>query len=109
MSVAPGVVLVIRPDVGAVTLAQVYGLFSIVSGTLPLELFGRQGYGAMVGWGSAARQFAAAFAPFGLSAMLAGIGVQPSLLVLALLAMFGVAAFASIALLQRQSLTPLRE
>lgn len=32
VSVAPGVVLVIRPDVGAVTLAQVYGLFSIVYG-----------------------------------------------------------------------------
>jgi uncharacterized membrane protein HdeD (DUF308 family) len=28
----PGVVLVIGPDVGAVTLAQVYGLFSIVYG-----------------------------------------------------------------------------
>jgi hypothetical protein len=32
VSVAPGVVLVIGPDVGAVTLAQVYGLFSIVYG-----------------------------------------------------------------------------
>jgi MFS family permease len=82
------------------------GLNSIINGTLPLELFGRDGYGAMVGWGSAARQFSAAFAPFGLSAMLAGIGVRPSLLVLALLALFGVAAFASIAVLQRRALTP---
>jgi MFS family permease len=85
------------------------GLFSIVSGTLPLELFGRHGYGAMVGWGSAARQFAAAFAPFGLSAMLAALGVQPALLVLAVLALIGVAAFSAIAVLQRQPLTPPRE
>ena len=30
---------------------------SIVGGTLPLELFGRDGYGARVGWITAARQF----------------------------------------------------
>jgi predicted MFS family arabinose efflux permease len=84
------------------------GLNSIINGTLPLELFGRAGYGAMVGWGSAARQFSAAFAPFGLSAMLAGLGVQPALVVLAMLALLGVAAFAAIAVLQRKTptLTP---
>jgi uncharacterized membrane protein HdeD (DUF308 family) len=32
VSIALGVVLVIRPDVGAVSLAEVYGLFSLVSG-----------------------------------------------------------------------------
>jgi uncharacterized membrane protein HdeD (DUF308 family) len=32
VSIALGVVFAIRPDVGAVTIAQVYGLFSIVSG-----------------------------------------------------------------------------
>ena len=38
VSVALGVVLVIRPDVGAVTLAQVYGLFSIVYGISSLVM-----------------------------------------------------------------------
>jgi uncharacterized membrane protein HdeD (DUF308 family) len=32
VSVALGVVLFIRPDIGAITLAQVYGLFSLFSG-----------------------------------------------------------------------------
>ncbi|MBY3246151.1 arsenite efflux MFS transporter ArsK [Rhizobium laguerreae] len=40
------------------------GLASIVGGTLPLELFGRRGYGARLGWVSAARQFSSALAPF---------------------------------------------
>tara|TARA_R110002020_G_scaffold273926_1_gene489133 strand:- start:8361 stop:9596 length:1236 start_codon:yes stop_codon:yes gene_type:complete len=40
------------------------GLASIVGGTLPLELFGRAGYGARLGWVTAARQFSSALAPF---------------------------------------------
>ncbi|TQS43372.1 HdeD family acid-resistance protein [Cryptosporangium phraense] len=43
VSLAFGVVLVIRPDLGAVTLAQVYGLFSIVSGVSTLVLAGNVG------------------------------------------------------------------
>jgi uncharacterized membrane protein HdeD (DUF308 family) len=38
VSVALGVVFSIRPDIGAVTLAQVYGLFSIISGVSALVL-----------------------------------------------------------------------
>jgi uncharacterized membrane protein HdeD (DUF308 family) len=38
ISMALGVVLAIRPDAGAVTLATVFGLFSIVSGTSALVL-----------------------------------------------------------------------
>jgi len=38
VSIELGVVLAIRPDVGAVTLAQVYGLFSIVSGISTLVM-----------------------------------------------------------------------
>jgi uncharacterized membrane protein HdeD (DUF308 family) len=37
-SVALGLVLVIRPDVGAVVLAQVYGLFSMVAGVCSLVM-----------------------------------------------------------------------
>jgi uncharacterized membrane protein HdeD (DUF308 family) len=38
VSIALGIVLSIRPDIGALTLAQVYGLFSIVSGISILVL-----------------------------------------------------------------------
>jgi uncharacterized membrane protein HdeD (DUF308 family) len=38
VSVALGVVFAFRPDVGAVTIAQVYGLFSIISGVSALVL-----------------------------------------------------------------------
>jgi uncharacterized membrane protein HdeD (DUF308 family) len=38
VSVALGVVFAIRPDIGAVTLAQVYGLFSIVYGVSALVM-----------------------------------------------------------------------
>ena len=77
------------------------GLNSIVGGTLPLELFGRTGYGAMVGWASSARQFASAFSPFVLSAMIAGIGVKPTLLVLLFVAGIGLGAFGGVAVASR--------
>nr|WP_295469113.1 arsenite efflux MFS transporter ArsK [Mesorhizobium sp.] len=77
------------------------GLNSIVGGTLPLELFGRAGYGAMVGWATSARQFSAAFAPFAFSAMLAGLGIVPSLVTLVVVSFVSVAAFATIAVLRR--------
>ena len=38
VSIALGVVFAFRPDVGAVTIAQVYGLFSIISGVSALVL-----------------------------------------------------------------------
>lgn len=77
------------------------GLNSIVGGTLPLELFGRKGYGAMVGWVASARGFASAFSPFAMSAMLAGIGVQPTLLVLLAGGLVGLGGFCAVALIAR--------
>jgi uncharacterized membrane protein HdeD (DUF308 family) len=38
VSIALGVVFAIRPDIGAVTIAQVYGLFSIVAGISALVM-----------------------------------------------------------------------
>lgn len=52
------------------------GLASIVGGTLPLELFGRRGYGERLGWVTAARQFSSALAPFGFAVMLKAWGVN---------------------------------
>jgi MFS family permease len=78
------------------------GLTSIVGGTLPLELFGREGYGARLGWASAARQFTSAFAPFALAFMIARTSVVNSLWVLVVVAASGVVAFLAIALLRRR-------
>lgn len=53
---------------GAAAFALVFGLgsglSSIVSGTLPLALFGAAGYGQRLGWISSARLVASALAPF---------------------------------------------
>ena len=78
------------------------GLTSIVGGTLPLELFGREGYGARLGWASAARQFTSSFAPFALAFMMARTSVANSLWVLVAAAAIGVVAFLAIALLRRR-------
>ncbi|MBZ9719453.1 arsenite efflux MFS transporter ArsK [Mesorhizobium sp. AD1-1] len=78
------------------------GLTSIVGGTLPLELFGREGYGARLGWASAARQFTSAFAPFALAFMMTRTSVANSLWVLVVVAASGVIAFLAIALLRRR-------
>ena len=78
------------------------GLTSIVGGTLPLELFGREGYGARLGWASAARQFTSAFAPFALAFMMAHTSVTNSLWVLVIAAVSGVFAFLAIAILRKR-------
>ena len=100
------VLLVAAPSVpGAILFAVLFGfgsgLMSIVTGTLPLELFGHARYGSYVGWITAARQFCSAFAPFGLTFMIAAVGVFPALWLNVLVGLFGIAAFAGIALLSR--------
>jgi MFS family permease len=57
------------------------GLASIVGGTLPLELFGKRGYGARLGWVTAARQFASALAPFAFAVLLKSWGVGEAIAV----------------------------
>jgi MFS family permease len=100
------VLLVTAPHApGAAVFAILFGfgsgLMSIVGGTLPLELFGRDGYGAHVGWITAARQFTSAFAPFGLTFMMAGLGAFPALWINVLIGLLGIAAFGTIALMRR--------
>lgn len=93
---------------GAVAFAILFGLgaglTSIVGGTLPLELFGRERYGSRLGWIAAARQFTSAFAPFVLALMMARTTVSTSLWVLVLTGAAGLAAFLMIALVQRRAL-----
>jgi predicted MFS family arabinose efflux permease len=78
------------------------GLTSIVGGTLPLELFGRQGYGARLGWVSAARQLSSSVAPFGLSMMIAFGGTAAALGWLAAVSTLGLIAFAGVAFMCRR-------
>lgn len=80
------------------------GLTSIVSGTLPLELFGREGYGARLGWVSAARQFTSAFAPFALAFMIARLPVIDAIQIASAIAGSGVLAFAAIAVIRHRSM-----
>lgn len=77
------------------------GLTSIVVGTLPLELFGREGYGARLGWVSGARQIASALAPFGLAFAMVQTGVAPALFFSAAIAGGGVVAFLAIAMIMQ--------
>jgi MFS family permease len=102
------VLLLVAPSIpGAILFAVLFGfgsgLMSIVGGTLPLELFGHERYGSHVGWITAARQFSSAFAPFGLTLMISGLGVFPALWLNVGVGLLGIASFAAIALISRQS------
>ncbi|WP_341487906.1 arsenite efflux MFS transporter ArsK [Pararhizobium sp. A13] len=94
--------------VGAVAFAICVGLgsglTSIVGGTLPLELFGREGYGKRLGWCTSAKQFTSAIAPVSMSASLSAVGVVPSLWIVALIGMVGAIAFLAIPLIVRQGM-----
>lgn len=79
------------------------GLTSIVGGTLPLELFGRRGYGQLIGWSTFAKQVPAAVAPFAMSASLSSVGVVLSLWLVAAVGMAAVAAFMAIPVALRLS------
>jgi hypothetical protein len=74
------------------------GLTSIIAGTLPLELFGRNGYGSMLGWCTAAKQVSSAVAPVLMSMSMAGLGVPASLWMVTIVGLSGAVAFALIAL-----------
>ena len=73
------------------------GLSSIVGGTLPLALFGNQGYGRRAGLINAGRQVAAAVAPFVFALLAAAMGSRMTLAALCAVDMLAVLAFASIA------------
>lgn len=83
------------------------GLTSIVGGTLPLELFGRRGYGSRLGWSTSAKQVTSALAPFAMSMSMAGSGMSASLWVVTAAGLVGASAFALIPLFLRASSTGL--
>ena len=85
---------------GAIVFAAVFGmgtgLFSIVSGTLPLSLFGKAGFGRRLGWISLGRLGLSALAPFALSVALGAVGPKPSVWALAVVGLACVGVFAEI-------------
>lgn len=85
---------------GAVAFAILFGLgsglTSIVQGSLPLALFGSEGYGALLGRISAIRLIVSSLAPFVFSMMMARVGTWSALSVCIVLGIGAAAAFASI-------------
>jgi len=104
----PGGVLVLlfsAPSVpGAMVFAVIFGmgngLLSIVTGTLPLHLFGSEGYGKLQGKMMAARLILSALAPFVLAFAMENLGITTSLGIVAALGGLSIIALSSLALLQ---------
>ncbi|NNH41853.1 arsenite efflux MFS transporter ArsK [Rhizobium laguerreae] len=98
---ALAILIVTAPSVpGALVFAVVFGLgsglSSIVQGTLPLELFGSEGYGQRQGQVLAIRLVVSSTAPFVLAFMMENIGVPWSLTVAAVVGAIAVLAFIAI-------------
>jgi len=77
----------------AICLGMGSGINSIAQGSLPLYLFGSDGYGAITGKMAAARLAAGAAAPFGFAFATQKFGIELSLLSIAALGVTGLAAF----------------
>jgi MFS family permease len=95
------ILIVTAPSVpGALVFAVVFGLgsglSSIVQGTLPLALFGSEGYGRRQGQVLAIRLVISSAAPFVLAFMMENIGVPWSLTVAAIVGAIAVLAFIAI-------------
>ncbi|MCK8779909.1 arsenite efflux MFS transporter ArsK [Rhizobium sp. NTR19] len=81
----------------AICLGLGSGINSIAQGSLPLYLFGSEGYGAVTGKMAAARLAAGAAAPFAFAAAMERVGIEVSLFATAALGAVGVAAFGNVA------------
>jgi MFS family permease len=91
---------------GALAFAVLFGLgsglASIVSGSLPLYLLGRERYGTYVGWMSSARQIASAIAPFLLAVAMGSVGLSGALWLCIMLGLLSIAIFLLLWALPRQ-------
>ncbi len=102
------VLLLTAPSVpGAMLFAVVFGmgngLLSIVTGTLPLTLFGSDGYGKLQGKMMSARLIVSAIAPFVLALSMQWLGFIWSLSITAALGALAVLAFQAIERLVRKA------
>jgi hypothetical protein len=91
--------------IGAMAFAILFGmgngLLSIVTGSLPLQLFGSRGYGRLQGRVMSARLVLSAVAPFVFAVSMNGIGVRTSLVVIVALGAVAAANFLAIGRLAR--------
>lgn len=109
MSVGLAVLVLAAPSVpGALAFAVLFGmgggLQSIVSGTLPLALFGSGGYGAMQGKLMSVRLIVASMSPFAFALMMERIGAHWTLGFAAVLAAGAVVAFLAVGRMARTAL-----
>ncbi|WP_449221712.1 arsenite efflux MFS transporter ArsK [Tistrella mobilis] len=92
---------------GAMVFAILFGmgngLYSIVGGTLPLALFGAEGYGRRQGQIMSVRLIVGAAAPFAFALSMHRLGVETALWISAVLGFCAVAALAMIARLLRRA------
>jgi predicted MFS family arabinose efflux permease len=86
----------------AICLGLGSGINSIAQGSLPLYLFGSDGYGAITGKMAAARLAVGAGAPFIFAAAMEKIGLSFALVANASLGMVSIAAFVAVATAARQ-------
>ncbi|OWW04515.1 MFS transporter [Rhizobium sp. R72] len=87
----------------AICLGLGSGINSIAQGSLPLFLFGSDGYGAITGKMAAARLAMGAAAPFVFAMAMEQFGIGLSLFGTAALGMVGMAAFVSVSMATRQN------
>lgn len=102
MTAGVAILLGTAPSIaGAMAFAIVFGmgngLFSIVTGALPLMLFGSEGYGRLQGRAMSARLIVSAVAPFALALAMAHIGISWSLGLMALVGCLALLVLAAIA------------
>ena len=88
----------------AICLGLGSGINSIAQGSLPLYLFGSDGYGAITGKMAAARLAVGAGAPFVFAAAMENIGLSFALVANACLGAISIAAFVAVAMSVRRSL-----
>ncbi|PZP53395.1 MAG: MFS transporter [Agrobacterium fabrum] len=88
----------------AICLGLGSGINSIAQGSLPLYLFGSDGYGALTGKMAASRLAAGAAAPFAFAASMEQFGTSASLILSAVLGALGIAAFVAVAMATKRSL-----
>ncbi|WP_245557321.1 arsenite efflux MFS transporter ArsK [Kaistia granuli] len=101
LPLATGILLLTAPNLaGAFAFAIVFGLSSglssIVQGTLPLELFGSDGYGKRLGRLTSVRLVVSSAAPFAFALMTERLGYPAALTIIAALSTLAVFAFLAI-------------
>ncbi|TBY57875.1 arsenite efflux MFS transporter ArsK [Rhizobium leguminosarum bv. viciae] len=90
----------------AICLGLGSGINSIAQGSLPLYLFGSDGYGAVTGKMAAVRLATGAAAPFVFATAMAHFGIGLSLFAISALGVVGISAFVSVALSTKRELIP---